>query len=68
MLYLLFFVGGIVALVYAGGISSLLAGAERTLVDRRGRPADLSVQGVIPAAGLLLLIQGWWRSFAVRSA
>ena len=59
MLYLLFFVGGIVALVYAGWdfFTTSLAQNERSSIAADGPPI-YPFKAIIPAAGLLLLIQG----------
>lgn len=58
-LYLLFFVGGIVALVYAGWdfFTTSLAQNERSSIAADGPPI-YPFKAIIPAAGLLLLIQG----------
>lgn len=59
MLYLVFFVGGIVALVYAGWdfFATSLAQNERSSIAADGPPI-YPFKAIIPAAGLLLLIQG----------
>lgn len=59
MLYLVFFVGGIVALVYAGWdfFATSLAQNERSSIAADGPPI-YPFKAIIPAAGLLLLVQG----------
>ena len=60
LLYLLFFVGGIVALVYAGWdfFATSLAQHERSSIAADGPPI-YPFKAIIPVAGLLLLLQGF---------
>jgi TRAP-type mannitol/chloroaromatic compound transport system permease small subunit len=59
VLYLLFFVGGVVALVYAGWdfFQISLAQGERSSIAADGPPI-YPFKAVIPVAGALLLLQG----------
>lgn len=60
VLYLLFFVAGIVALVYAGWdfFTTSLAQNERSSIAADGPPI-YPFKAIIPVAGLLLLLQGF---------
>lgn len=60
VLYLLFFVAGIVALVYAGWdfFTTSLAQNERSSIAADGPPI-YPFKAIIPIAGLLLLLQGF---------